>query len=157
MNIKTFWYSSPYSLPAMKVGRRVFDSSHQIYLWRQSWAMELIAAVVTKFYWTRRQSLITSEIHRPKFRWQSIPTNCANSVLNSWPFIKCVFFKLSTLFCFYKQPVYEQLTPLGIELTFRFESSSLSNDMIFEILQKYFQNVLLFSINPIKNLNVYAE
>ena len=35
--------SSPYSLLAIKVGRRTFDSSHHIYLWRCRWAMELIA------------------------------------------------------------------------------------------------------------------
>ena len=27
MNIKTFWYSSPYSLPAMRLGRQTIDSS----------------------------------------------------------------------------------------------------------------------------------
>ena len=48
MNTKTFWYSSPYSLPPMKVRRRTFDSFHHIYLRRQRWGMELIDAVGTK-------------------------------------------------------------------------------------------------------------
>ena len=44
-----------------------------------------------------------------KVRRQSIPTNCTYSKQNSSPFIKWVFFKLSTLFCFYKKPVYKLL------------------------------------------------
>ena len=57
MNIKTFWYSSPYSSPVMKVGRRTFDSSHHIYLRRRRQAMELIA-----IRW--ESSLMTLVIHR---------------------------------------------------------------------------------------------
>ena len=56
-----------------------------------------------------RQNLITSD-SSPKVHRQNIPTNCANSVLSSSPFIKWIVFRLSTLFSFYKQPVYEQLT-----------------------------------------------
>ena len=42
MNIKTFLYSSPYSLPAMKFERferRTFDCSHHIYLRRRGWSL----------------------------------------------------------------------------------------------------------------------
>ena len=48
MNIKTFWRSSPHSLPVIKVGKRTFDNSLRIYHWRRRWAMKLIFAVGTK-------------------------------------------------------------------------------------------------------------
>ena len=57
-----------------------------------------------------RGNLIASD-SSPKVRCQSIATNCAHSMLNSSPYIKWFFFILSTLFCFYKQPVYEQFEP----------------------------------------------
>ena len=50
MNIKSFGYSSLYSSLAMKLERRTFDSSHQIYCRRQIWPMELVASVETKLY-----------------------------------------------------------------------------------------------------------
>ena len=37
------------------------------------------------------------------------------------------------------------------------ESSSVNNNIIFQILQKCFQNVQLFSINPIKSLKGYLR
>ena len=57
MSIKTFWYSSLYSSPAMKVGRQTSDRSHHINLRRRIWAMELIAAVGTKLN-SQEQGLI---------------------------------------------------------------------------------------------------
>ena len=40
---------------------------------------------------------------------------------------------------------------------FRAELSSVSNSIKFQIFQKVFHSVLLFSINPIKCLNVYVD
>ena len=37
------------------------------------------------------------------------------------------------------------------------ESSSVSKTIKFQIFQKCFENVQLFSVDPIKFLNVYAE
>ena len=45
-NIKTFRYSSPYFLLAMKVGQWSFDSSQTIYQQQQSWAAVLIPAAL---------------------------------------------------------------------------------------------------------------
>ena len=39
----------------------------------------------------------------------------------------------------------------------KYFNTSVSNNIIFQIFQKCFQNVELFSINPIKSLNVYAD
>ena len=43
------------------------------------------------------------------------------------------------------------------EVTFSAESSSVSNNIKLQIFQKSFQDAQLFSTNPIKCLNVYAD
>ena len=61
---------------------------------------------------------------------------------------------------FYKQTVYKQLTnPRNVtcEETVRAESSSVSNNIKFQISQNCFQNVQLFPINPIKCFNFYVD
>ena len=42
-------------------------------------------------------------------------------------------------------------------ITFMAESSSVSKTIKFQIFQKCFENVQLFSVDPIKFLNVYAD
>ena len=59
--IKTFWYSSPYSSPAMKVWQLTFDSFYNIYLRRLRWRMELIAAV-----WTKLKNFLSESGQRTK-------------------------------------------------------------------------------------------
>ena len=59
------------------------------------------------------------------------------------------FFKLLAL----KMYLVRQL----LAVTFKTESSSVSNNTKFEIFQKSFQNGQLFSIKPIKYLNAYAD
>ena len=55
-----------------------------------------------------QQNLIALDLS-PEVRRHRIASNCPHSVLSSSSFIKWVVFKLSTLFCSIKQPVYEQL------------------------------------------------
>ena len=71
-------------------------------------------------------------------------------------FYKMGCFKLSTLFCSYK--VYKQ-PALGSNLlkTFTVESSSVSNNIIFQTFDKCLENVQLFSVNSIKSLYVYVN
>ena len=55
-----------------------------------------------------RRNLIALD-SSPKVCRQSIPTDCPHSVLSSSSFLEWVIFKLSTLFCSYKQASYDQL------------------------------------------------
>ena len=50
-----------------------------------------------------------------------------------------------------------QMPAGSAQATFRDESSSASNNIKFQIFQKYFQNVQPFSVNKIKCLNIYAD
>ena len=43
------------------------------------------------------------------------------------------------------------------QATFRDESPSLSDNIVFQLFQNCCQNFKLFSINPIKSLNIYID
>lgn len=49
INLKTFWYSSSYSLPTMKVEQRTLDSSYHLITGNEvGWLIELMAVKRTK-------------------------------------------------------------------------------------------------------------
>ena len=54
-------------------------------------------------------------------------------------------------------PKQSHLVSENKSITFMAESSSVSKTIKFQIFQKCFENVQLFSVDPIKFLNVYAE
>ena len=93
----------------------------------------------------RLWNLIVSD-SSPKVCRQSIPTNCPQSLLNS--------------FFVFIDNRFKSNWSLERNLLNNFQDwiSSVNNNIKFQIFQKYFQNVQLFSINQIKkSLNVYAN
>ena len=68
-------------------------------------------------------------------------------------FLKCFFLKLRTLFCFYKQPVYDQ-SAFGTQ--FKGWIIFSKQQYVFSDIPKMF-SVCSASINRIKSLNAYAD
>ena len=88
MSIKTFWYPSPYLLPAMKVGQWTFDSSHHIYPWRERLIIPNKWKKILLSVWNK--VLFSDSIWRPKLV-MGIP------YINLQIFLK-LFVKLSRIF-----------------------------------------------------------